>query len=190
MPAVLLFRHPRDDGALLLSVAVIHRRASKRDSARDVIEGKVSLIEDIDLSSPHAAHLRIPQSMALIEVDAKFVPSSFDKLDQAWRKVLNDADSALALQRKVPILNGGLFEFLDRLVTPEDLKREQTRSSAGRHRRQANRAARGRLFGAAREPDAHPQRAVLWRRRPRGGPERRVWIQKPQVQATRPAEDF
>lgn len=89
MPAVLLFRHPRDDGALLLSVAVIHRRASKRDSARDVIEGKVSLIEDIDLSSPHAAHLRIPQSMALIEVDAKFVPSSFDKLDQAWRKVLD-----------------------------------------------------------------------------------------------------
>ena len=29
--------------------------------------------------------------MALIELDAKFVPSSFDKLDQAWRKVLDHA---------------------------------------------------------------------------------------------------
>lgn len=39
MPAILLFRHPREDGAPLLSVSVIHRRASKRDSALDVIEG-------------------------------------------------------------------------------------------------------------------------------------------------------
>ena len=56
MPAILLFRHPQEDGALLLSVAVIHRRANKRDSARDVIEGKVSIIKDIDLANPHAAH--------------------------------------------------------------------------------------------------------------------------------------
>lgn len=89
MPAVLLFRHPQEDGAPLLSVAVIHRRANKRDSTRDVIEGKVSIIKDIDLGAPHAAHLRILESMALTEVDAKYVPSSFEALYAAWLKALD-----------------------------------------------------------------------------------------------------
>ena len=89
MPAVLLFRHPREDGTPLLSISVIHRRANKRDATLDVIEGKVSIIKDIDLSSPHAAHLRILESMALTEVDAKYVPSGFDALYKAWLKVLD-----------------------------------------------------------------------------------------------------
>ena len=89
MPAIMLFRHPQEDGTPLLSVAVIHRRANKRDSTRDVIEGKVSIIKDIDLTNPHAAHLRILQSMALTEVDAKYVPSSFDALYAAWLKALD-----------------------------------------------------------------------------------------------------
>ena len=89
MPAVLLFRHPREDGTPLLSISVIHRRANKRDTSLDVIEGKVSIIKDIDLGAPHAAHLRILESMALTEVDAKYVPSSFDKLYEAWLKVLD-----------------------------------------------------------------------------------------------------
>lgn len=89
MPAILLFRHPREDGAPLLSMSVIHRRANKRDATLDVIEGKVSIIKDIDLGSPHAAHLRILESMALTEVDAKYVPSSFDALYKAWLKVLD-----------------------------------------------------------------------------------------------------
>ena len=84
MPAIVLFRHPREDGVPLLSVAVIHRRANKRDATLDVIEGKVSIIKDIDLHQPHAAHLRILESMALTEVDAKFVPSSFEALYKAW----------------------------------------------------------------------------------------------------------
>lgn len=89
MPAVVLFRHPREDGTPLLSVSVIHRRANKRDATVDVIEGKVSIIKDIDLHQPHAAHLRILQSMALAEVDAKFVPSSFEALYKAWLKALD-----------------------------------------------------------------------------------------------------
>lgn len=89
MPAVLLFRHPRENGTPLLSISVIHRRANKRDASLDVIEGKVSIIKDIDLGAPHAAHLRILESMALTEVDTKYVPSSFDKLYEAWLKVLD-----------------------------------------------------------------------------------------------------
>ena len=89
MPAILLFRHPREDSAPLLSVSVIHRRVSKRDNVLDVIEGKVSIIKDIDLKQPHAAHLRILESMALTEVDTKYIPSSFEKLYEAWLKVLD-----------------------------------------------------------------------------------------------------
>ena len=89
MPAILLFRHRQEDSTPLVSVAVIHRRANKRDSTRDVIEGKVSIIKDIDLAAPHAAHLRILESMALTEVDAKYVPSSFDALYAAWLKALD-----------------------------------------------------------------------------------------------------
>lgn len=89
MPAILLFRHPHDDGSLALSIAVIHRRANKRDASQDVIEGKVSLIKDIALHRTHAAHLRILESMALTQVDAKFVPASFEALYTAWLKVLD-----------------------------------------------------------------------------------------------------
>ncbi|MDP3924242.1 MAG: hypothetical protein Q8Q84_12875, partial [Hydrogenophaga sp.] len=89
MPAVVMFRHMREDRAPLLSLAVIHRRASKIDATKDVLEGKVSIIKDIDLQQPHAAHLRILESMALSEVDSKFVPSSFEALYKAWLKVLD-----------------------------------------------------------------------------------------------------
>jgi type I restriction-modification system DNA methylase subunit len=89
MPAVVMFRHMREDQAPLLSLAVIHRRANKVDASKDVIEGKVSIIKDIDLQQPHAAHLRILESMALSEVDSKFVPSSFEALYKAWIKVLD-----------------------------------------------------------------------------------------------------
>lgn len=89
MPAVVLFRHPSEAGSWLLSVAVIHRRANRVDASKDVIEGKVSIIKDIALQHPHAAHLRILESMALAEVDSKFVPSSFEALYKAWLKVLD-----------------------------------------------------------------------------------------------------
>lgn len=89
MPAVVLFRHPNETGSPLLSVAVIHRRANKVDASKDVIEGKVSIIKDIDLQHPHAAHLRILECMSLAEVDSKFVPSSFEALYKAWLKVLD-----------------------------------------------------------------------------------------------------
>lgn len=89
MPAILLFRHAHDDGTAALSVAIIHRRANKRDAGQDVIEGKVSIIKDIDLNHPHAAHLRILESMALGQVNAKYVPASFEALYKAWLKVLD-----------------------------------------------------------------------------------------------------
>jgi len=89
MPAVVLFRYPNDAGSPLLSIAVIHRRTNKVDASKDVIEGKVSIVKDIDLQQPNAAHLRILESMALAAVDSKFVPSNFEALYKAWLKVLD-----------------------------------------------------------------------------------------------------
>jgi len=43
-----------------------------------------------------------------------------------YKSDFKDPDGALALFRKVPFLNGGLFECLDKLVTPEDIKRDPT----------------------------------------------------------------
>ena len=89
MPAILLFRHPDANDLPLLSIAVIHRRVNKRDALRDVIESKVSVIKDVNLQHPHAAHLRILESLCITAVDDKFVPSTFDALYIAWLKVLN-----------------------------------------------------------------------------------------------------
>ncbi|MBL0077081.1 MAG: hypothetical protein IPP41_14545 [Rhodocyclaceae bacterium] len=43
-----------------------------------------------------------------------------------YKKEFKEPDKAIDLFRKVPFLNGGLFECLDKLVTDEDLKRDPT----------------------------------------------------------------
>lgn len=67
MPAILLFRH---GGSATL--AVIDRRANLRDPSRDVVGGRISLVKDIDLASPHRAHVEIlaegPDHLALKEL--------------------------------------------------------------------------------------------------------------------------
>ena len=59
MPVIILFRH-----ASTLTLAVIHRRAHKRDSTRDVLE-KVTLVKDIRAYAPHRAHIEILSDLAL-----------------------------------------------------------------------------------------------------------------------------
>ncbi len=89
MPVIMVYRHPGHDQEPLLSLAVINRRGHKRESSRDVMDGKISIIKDIDLRTPHAAHVRILESMALTELSKKFVPSSFEQLYKAWMTVLD-----------------------------------------------------------------------------------------------------
>ncbi|HUX90819.1 MAG TPA: Eco57I restriction-modification methylase domain-containing protein [Gallionellaceae bacterium] len=89
MPVILLYRHPGHDQEPMLSLAVINRRAHKRDTARDVMDGKISIIKDIDLRTPHSAHVRILENMALTQVSTKYVPSSFSQLYEAWMAVLD-----------------------------------------------------------------------------------------------------
>ena len=46
---------------------MIHRRAHKRDVARDVLE-RATLIKDIRVADPHRAHLDILSELALTEL--------------------------------------------------------------------------------------------------------------------------
>jgi len=101
MPVILLYRHPGHEMEPLLSLAVINRRPNKNDPSRDVIDGKISIIKDIDPGAPHAAHVRILESMALHQVGAKFAPSSFNDLYKAWMDALD-----------VKVLNKKFYEEL------------------------------------------------------------------------------
>ena len=56
MPTPIFFRYGDK-----LTLAIILRRPGKRDTSKDVLE-KVTLIKDIDLRHPHAAHIRILNS--------------------------------------------------------------------------------------------------------------------------------
>ena len=83
MPVVLIFRCQRR-----LSLAVIHRRAHRRDDNRDVLE-RVTLVKDVDTATPHRAHLEILADLALSKMVAERSVTSFDSLHRAWEDVLD-----------------------------------------------------------------------------------------------------
>lgn len=83
MPAMLLFKHGDT-----LTIAVIHRRLHKRDTAKDVLE-KVTLIKDIRFAQPHRAHVEILFDLSLAELARNHSPQNFVQLHEAWRKTLD-----------------------------------------------------------------------------------------------------
>ena len=83
MPVVLLFRC--EDRC---SLAVIHRRAHRREDNRDVLE-RVTLVKDVDLRSPHRAHLEILADLALPRLVNIRNVASFDSLHRAWEDALD-----------------------------------------------------------------------------------------------------
>jgi hypothetical protein len=84
MPGILLFRHGG-----LFSLAVIDRRQNLRDTSRDVIDSRITVIKDVRLASPHRAHLDILASLALENLGDKRRPSSFRELYDAWIETLS-----------------------------------------------------------------------------------------------------
>ncbi len=83
MPVMVLFEYGRN-----LSIAVINRRRSKRDTDKDVL-GKVTLIQEISLISPHPGHLDILASFSVLELKKKKTIHSFDTLHIAWEEIFN-----------------------------------------------------------------------------------------------------
>lgn len=87
MPAILLFRH---GGSATL--AVIDRRANLRDPSRDVVGGRISLVKDVDLASPHRAHVEILADLSLSALAARKAPSDFRTLYDLWLDTLSAAE--------------------------------------------------------------------------------------------------
>ena len=103
MPTVVLFRH----GATL-TLAVVHRRAHKRDENRDVLE-RVTLVKDVRFDAPHRAHVDILGDLALTGLITTSGVRDFDGLHAAWETVLDTE----ALNRR---FYRELFEWFERAV--------------------------------------------------------------------------
>ncbi len=103
MPVILLFQR----GATL-TLAVVHRRAHKRDDIRDVLE-RVTLIKDIRVSNPHRAHLDLLADLALPRLIEAHGVHDLDDLHAAWERTLD-----------IELLNRRfyleLFEWFERAV--------------------------------------------------------------------------
>jgi len=84
MPAIMIFHHGD-----LLSVAVIDRRASFKDSSLDVIDDRITVIKDISVARPHRAHLEILASLALESLSDSQQLSNFAGLYKAWIEALS-----------------------------------------------------------------------------------------------------
>ena len=82
-PVLVIFR---EDARL--SLAVINRRRNLRDGTRDVLT-RVSLIRDIDIHSPHRAHLDLLQRFSLASLSAETAIRTYAELDTAWQKILS-----------------------------------------------------------------------------------------------------
>lgn len=87
MPAIILFRHGSK-----ATLAVIDRRANRRDPSRDVVGGRISLVKDIDLASPHRAHVEILTDLSLASIARKKPPTDFRDLYDRWIETLSAAE--------------------------------------------------------------------------------------------------
>lgn len=83
MPALLIFQHGHS-----LTFAIIHRRPNRHERGRYVLE-KVSLIKDIDVVSPHRAHVEILAELSVASLYREHKFSNFLELHQAWQKTLD-----------------------------------------------------------------------------------------------------
>lgn len=87
MPAIILFRHGSQ-----ATLAVIDRRANRRDPSRDVVGGRISLVKDIDLAKPHRAHVEILADLSLTAITRRKAPSDFRDLYDRWIETLSAAE--------------------------------------------------------------------------------------------------
>ncbi|RKU32958.1 hypothetical protein C6495_09990 [Candidatus Poribacteria bacterium] len=111
MPAMLLFQHGQ-----ALTFSIIHRRPSRREGQRDVLE-KVSLIKDIDVVTPHRAHVEILSDLSLSELHRAHGFTNFLELHQAWQKTL---DSSALNKRFFRELAEWYFWAVDNVTFPAD----------------------------------------------------------------------
>jgi len=83
MPVMVLFKYGK-----FLTLSVINRRENKSDRSKDVLE-KITLIKDINIESPHRAHIEILNDLAFDSLNSKNTITNFVELHNAWQKVLD-----------------------------------------------------------------------------------------------------
>ena len=83
MPVMILFKH-----GCTLTLSVINRRLHKRDESKDVLE-KVTQIKDINIASPHRAHIEILFDLSFDKLKDKHQFTNFVELHDAWQKTLD-----------------------------------------------------------------------------------------------------
>jgi hypothetical protein len=86
MPALILFRHGET-----LTLAIINRRLHKREAGKDVLE-KVTLIQDIQLTSTHRAHIDILADLSLSGLHRRHPFTNFVGLHDAWQRTLDTSE--------------------------------------------------------------------------------------------------
>jgi adenine-specific DNA-methyltransferase len=83
IPIMVVFRYGDS-----LTLAIIDRRPNQVQKDRDILE-KITLIKDIQIASPHRAHIEILQDLALSSLkDVR----NFDDLHREWQKVLDTSE--------------------------------------------------------------------------------------------------
>ena len=82
-PIMVIFRYSD-----VLSLGIINRRWSQRDPSKQVLE-QVTLIKDIRLNNPHAAHRRILADLWLEKLSETQSVRNFDTLHTAWVSILD-----------------------------------------------------------------------------------------------------
>jgi adenine-specific DNA-methyltransferase len=89
MPVMVLIKH-KANKSHVLSIAVINRRANKRDASKDVL-GKVTIIRDVAFSETHRGHLDILDSFSIENLNhpQRLPINNFDNLHTAWEEVFN-----------------------------------------------------------------------------------------------------
>lgn len=82
-PIMVIFRYGD-----VLTLSIINRRENKRDTSKRVLE-KVTLIKDINLTSPKRAHIDIISELYLHRLIENEGVNNFDTLHKAWEGILN-----------------------------------------------------------------------------------------------------
>lgn len=122
MPVMVLFKVGDR-----LSLAVINRRANKRDDNKDVL-GKVTLIQNIRVDRPHPGHVDILASFSTQELtQGRRVIENFDQLHAAWEDVFN---VELLNKRFYEELSNWYFWARKQVNFPSDLDDQDTKRTA------------------------------------------------------------
>ena len=127
MPVMVLIKHLTDKTPVI-SIAVINRRQSKRDTAKDVL-GKVTIIRDISLTDPHRGHIDILASFAVPNLThpQRLPINNFDTLHAAWEDIFN---VELLNKRFYRELANWYFWALPQVEFPDDIEKDDEKRRA------------------------------------------------------------